>query len=84
MSTTVWSVSKSGSNSDHGRTTVSIQAAIPLWQLLTVTGVPTLTILVWILVNRWNYLRLEARASQLHIHLLREFEGRLSKLESRP
>lgn len=62
---------------------MSIQGAIPLWQLLTVTGVPALTILVWILVNRWNYLRLETKASQVHIQLLREFEG-LSELESRP
>ncbi len=80
--TTAWFALKNGSSSDYR--TMPIQAAIPLWQLLTLTGVPALMILAWILLNRWNYLKLEAKARQLHNYLLREFEGRLSKLESRP
>ena len=66
-----------------------IQAAIPFWQLLTVVAVPTLMIFIGILLNRQDYHNMDAKIGQLHndmimVHsILREFEGRLSKLESR-
>jgi len=66
-----------------------MQAAIPFWQLLTVVGVPTLMVFVSILLNRQDYHSLDAKIGQLHndmimVHsVLREFEGRLSKFESR-
>ncbi len=64
-----------------------IQAAIPFWQLLV--AVPTPMIFVGILLNRQDYHNMDAKIGQLHndmimVHsILGEFEGRLSKLESR-
>ncbi len=67
--------------------------AIPFWQLLTVVGVPTLMVFVGVLLNRQDFSRLGAKvdsiASQFHSDMmmiqsvLRDFEGRISRLESR-
>jgi hypothetical protein len=67
--------------------------AIAFWQLLTVVAVPTLMVFVGILLNRQDFNRLdekfESLTSQLHngmmmIHsILRDHEGRISRLESR-
>jgi len=69
---------------------MAIQAAIPFWQLLSVIAVPTLMIFIGILLNRQDYRSLDTKIGQLHndiimVHsILREFEGRRSRLESRP
>ena len=79
---------------------MSIQAAIPFWQLLSVVAIPTLMVFIGILTNRQDFRQLDSRmekldgkvdslATQLHNGMmmvnsvLRDFEGRLSKLEAR-
>jgi hypothetical protein len=68
-------------------------AAIPFWQLLTIVAIPTLMVFLGILTNRQDFhrvsARIEALTTQVHSDfmmvqsVLRDMEGRLSKVEAR-
>jgi len=72
-------------------------ASLPFWQLLTLVAVPTLMVFVGILFNRQDYRdlrnelggKIDKLAAQQHSDMmmiqsvLRDPEGRLSKLEAK-